>query len=100
MLLGWAVSAGEISGTWHSCAVAITVPGYAQSQRLSDRCDNQAMAEDFYFTRLAELRAQLNQLGPRLNDPTLSEVERTGIIAARVPIYDAIEALGSEVEEC
>lgn len=57
------------------------------------------MPQDHYAARLAELRAQLNELGPRLNDPTLTEAERVGNITAMMPIYEAIGALGAEVEE-
>lgn len=38
------------------------------------------------------------RLGPRLNDPTLTEAERVGIITAMYPIYEAIGALGEEAE--
>lgn len=57
------------------------------------------MANDPHASRLAELRAQLSQLVPRLNDQSLSDADRAGVLAAMVPIYEAIEALGAEVEE-
>lgn len=56
------------------------------------------MPQDHYAYRLAELREQLSELGPRLCDPSLTKIERVGIVTAMMSIGDAIEAIGEETE--